>query len=623
MIGWNFPSNNNGPITGISDAGIETFKGSLFESLIREICQNSLDAIKDENKTVLVEFKKFKRSTCEIEGIEELKYVFTKCQDYWKEQQDGKAKNFFHKGLSILERNEIDILRISDFNTVGLDGSDKEINSNWSNLIKGSGVSDKGGNAGGSFGIGKSAAFACSDLRTVFYSTKDKSDNEAYQGVCRLASFKEDDYITQGIGYYGVKEFNNPIKTMIQLDTDFKRDETGTDIYLIGFNDDDEWKEKMIGALLDGFLVALWKGFLAVRIDNIYISQKNLNEIFEKYNDVISDNIKNYYEVLLNIKDPIRWNFNNLGNVSFYLFEKEDFCRKVYISRKSGMKIYEQNRFPRHIDFAGVLILEGNEVNAFFRKMESPQHDKWEPDRYDENPKLAEKYKRELICKLKELVNELDKYDSDEELEVEGLGDLITDIGSLIGDKDKKESITDNVTNINLKNISFDYKENKTLGINKNKGNDNYIDELGEFIDDAIGLAIKNQGGQSNDITGGGKVENGKENEFGDVNIKKPIRFIPINSRVICSNKNKNEYKYIFTLKEEIMNAYLLISIKGEQVVQGINVKNAYYINDKLKTVNNIIYLNNLKIKDKNSIIFTIDYDDYCSLEVDIYGFKE
>ena len=48
MIGWNFPSNNNGDINGISNAGIETFKGAPYEALAREICQNSLDAKLDD-----------------------------------------------------------------------------------------------------------------------------------------------------------------------------------------------------------------------------------------------------------------------------------------------------------------------------------------------------------------------------------------------------------------------------------------------------------------------------------------------------------------------------------------------------------------------------------------------
>lgn len=43
-IDWNFPGNNFGTLSGIGEAGIETFKGSPCRSLAREICQNSLDA---------------------------------------------------------------------------------------------------------------------------------------------------------------------------------------------------------------------------------------------------------------------------------------------------------------------------------------------------------------------------------------------------------------------------------------------------------------------------------------------------------------------------------------------------------------------------------------------------
>ncbi|QXM06731.1 hypothetical protein [Crassaminicella indica] len=53
-IGWNFPSNNFGQLNGISEAGIETFRGSPYSSLAREICQNSLDAILDKDKPEFV-----------------------------------------------------------------------------------------------------------------------------------------------------------------------------------------------------------------------------------------------------------------------------------------------------------------------------------------------------------------------------------------------------------------------------------------------------------------------------------------------------------------------------------------------------------------------------------------
>ena len=55
-IDWNFPGNNFGTLSGIGEAGIETFKGSPCRSLAREICQNSLDARLDPGKPVRVEF---------------------------------------------------------------------------------------------------------------------------------------------------------------------------------------------------------------------------------------------------------------------------------------------------------------------------------------------------------------------------------------------------------------------------------------------------------------------------------------------------------------------------------------------------------------------------------------
>ena len=58
MIGWSFPSRNNGDIEGFSNPALEWFKGSPLRALAREICQNSLDAQYDEDEPVEIEFKK-------------------------------------------------------------------------------------------------------------------------------------------------------------------------------------------------------------------------------------------------------------------------------------------------------------------------------------------------------------------------------------------------------------------------------------------------------------------------------------------------------------------------------------------------------------------------------------
>lgn len=138
----------------------------------------------------------------------------------------------------MIECGSVPFLRISDFNTTGLLGSKDEYNTPWCNLTKSSGASDKAGTSGGSFGIGKFAPFACSEFRTVFYSTLDIENVTAFQGISRITSFRreEDGDITAGVGYYGNRD-NQPVYSQLNLDPNFRREkgQTGTDVYIAGF----------------------------------------------------------------------------------------------------------------------------------------------------------------------------------------------------------------------------------------------------------------------------------------------------------------------------------------------------------------------------------------------------
>lgn len=231
---WSFPSNNGGDVNGISNAGIETFQGTRLKSLAREICQNSLDAIVDSKKPVIVEFSSFSLKVDEVPDINSLVDAFKRSKSFWLCQNSKKATDFFDEAIKLLETGTIPFLRVSDYNTSGLVGSHEEYNSPWCNLTKGTGISDKAGSAGGSFGIGKFAPYACSIFRTVFYSTCDIDGVCASQGISRITSFRLDDgQITTGVGYYG-QNGNKPIYNQMHLDGSFTRnvDQTGTDIYI-------------------------------------------------------------------------------------------------------------------------------------------------------------------------------------------------------------------------------------------------------------------------------------------------------------------------------------------------------------------------------------------------------
>ena len=220
---WNFPSNNYGQIFGIADSGVETFKGTPIKSLAREICQNSLDAALENNEPTRIEFKTFELDPRKIPDYNGLEDALNRALDFWSQQKSTKAKTFFKQALAVMHKPTITCLRISDFNTSGLVGSREEYNSPWCNLTKSSGASDKSGSNGGSFGIGKFAPYACSSIRTVFYSTSDKEGVCASQGVSRLTSFKnKKQEITQGTGFYG-NEKNSPTYKQYSLDPAYSR----------------------------------------------------------------------------------------------------------------------------------------------------------------------------------------------------------------------------------------------------------------------------------------------------------------------------------------------------------------------------------------------------------------
>jgi hypothetical protein len=118
----------------------------------------------------------------EFPGCAEFKKVLQACAAF--STSSKQTVQFFENALEVLSQGKLNILRIADFNTTGLVvGSKDDRGSDWFKLTKSVGVSDKNAGKLGSFGIGKHAPFACSDLRTVFYGTKDKNGATAFQGV--------------------------------------------------------------------------------------------------------------------------------------------------------------------------------------------------------------------------------------------------------------------------------------------------------------------------------------------------------------------------------------------------------------------------------------------------------
>ena len=79
---WIFPESGTMHRTGIGESGIEAFGVSPVTSLVREICQNSLDAVNDKTEPVRVEFRYFNILSNEFPGRDSLKSTFDQCRSY-------------------------------------------------------------------------------------------------------------------------------------------------------------------------------------------------------------------------------------------------------------------------------------------------------------------------------------------------------------------------------------------------------------------------------------------------------------------------------------------------------------------------------------------------------------
>lgn len=621
---WSFPHNNDGDINGINNSGVETFLGTPLKSLAREICQNSIDAALNHDP-VRVEFMPFVLEPEELPDCDTLKKVFASSLSFWEPQASKKAKEFFKKALSIMHSGSIPFLRVSDFNTTGLSGSDKEYNTPWCNLTKSSGTSDKAGTAGGSFGIGKFAPYACSDFRTVFYNTLDMDGISAHQGISRITSFRRDDgKITVGVGYYG-NEGNKPVYQQLSLDPNFTRSDgmTGTDVYVAAFNrHSSDWKNDVIASVLDGFLVAIYRGELIVQVDDVTICAETLPELLQEYNEHISENAEKYYFVLTS--PDTKWysqNYRNLGEVSLGLIINPDMHRRVAMVRKTGMKIMDKGGISNIIPFAGIMLIDGDKVNDFLRNIENPQHTKWEPDR-SERRSYAADFVRGLSKFISDSLNELKNEDTGEEIDP-SVGEYLPDEieAPEAPSNTESEAITNTIKAVEKSVV----KKKPSLSDMTQKGTGTEkVDESGETIDyENISGAGHAQGESSTDNDGSG-ANDGSGSGTNSAPIRKVFTDIaPAKVRTVCLDKSAGEYSINFVPSIDAEDGSIELFMSAETgsyeatiiSAVGLGQPEATFQGNRVKNLS-------FKTDEPVRLRVKIDYSDFCSMEVKAYGNK-
>lgn len=619
-IGFTFPINDGGQLDGINHAGMETFRAEKEKATAKETIQNDLDAhCADSGEPVKVIINLEYLTKKGFPGYKEHIKTLNLCEESITNihGNNEKTRKFIEKAKKVFNKDYIPFLVISDYNTTGLIGADSENGGVFCKLTKGAGSSNKTGQAGGSYGIGKNAPFILSDIRSVFYSSKDINGVYGFQGVSRWISHKnENGQLTQGTGYYGVKENKMPIVNECEIYNFFKREETGTSIFIPGFNGDENWKQKMIIAVIDSFFVAVMEKKLVVEIDDIIIDNSTIGNIIKDIKKSKKNWITAYYYEAMTSDDKKHFtiDIDGMGDVELFVLKGDQHSSKVAMIRGNGIKITDK-RFRLPLKYYGVMIARGKQINEFLRECEPPAHDDWKGELYEDDPKYAKKVLKNLYQAVKEKIKSIIQVKNFEELNVECISEYFPD--DLEFGKGESEQGEKNIPikEVKIKKRIFNKsKQSKKVAANIiiSNGDEEYKKNRG------------NVGGEDGEQYGDGKKNknsrtiNVQESEEGEQNDKKTKKIRFNYTRVFCIDESIGKYKVIIkALNKGTTN--IDFNIDGEVEKYKASIKEAV-IAATGESINVLekgkIGPISFKAGEKKSIVITLENPMVCALEV-------
>lgn len=620
---WRFPSNNNGDVNGINNAGIRIFDADISNSIIRESIQNSLDAAPSEESPVRVEIDRFTIDPKDFPDQATFQEALLACRRY-NNGKNEDAVEFFDNALGLLD-GELDVLRISDFGTTGLRGADTcEVGSDWSRLIKESGTSNKDSISGGSFGIGKFASFALSQLRCVLFSSLDDTGVPSSFGVAKLVTFEQNGNQTTGTGYLSEDDRNIAIPTQLTLPGALKREPSnpGTDIYIVAPDLEEDFVLQTVFNVLSNFMVSIWKGRLIVHVEDITISKDTLKDavdLVSSHMEKQSAEVVEYHDLLTNgsgatievpfdpaVSEKAKAYADEFGYAAgecrLLIKGGDQLNRKIMRTRASGMTLFAQGNVSSSIQFTGILMIEGKSMNRDFRKMESPSHDRWDPGRTKKR-KRAEKNIKRLNAWMKATVIEKLAKPVDDEVDAFGIGRFLpANTLQMASSKKRKQGSGHKTQNIQKKAIlpirdTASQQEEQiefgtdgavtTLGTSKSKKRKAKKRASGTGIGDRIGL-----------------------------------KSAPFDSRLICISPTQGRYRLLFQPERDADQAAMAFTVQGEAAKSRPEVKDVHVFDENVeveRVEGNKILLRNVFGGRRTKLDFSLSTTGYCMMEVRYY----
>ncbi|MES5485301.1 hypothetical protein QMZ05_21340 [Bradyrhizobium sp. INPA03-11B] len=451
-IGLEFLLNTGGESEGLSDPGVENFRDKPFTAVARETGQNSRDARQDHTRPVRLTFDVLSMSSDDFPSITAFRQAARLCLKKADRPKNEKEKGFFEQAVRALEAPQIRVLRIADFNTTGVRGPCQE-GYPFHALAKSDSVSAKeDAGSGGSFGIGKNAALAVSDIQTAFISTRyrdaDGSDRVLCMGKTLFISHTDaEGNPRRRKGYWGKLDGYLPLDNQAEIPAWLLRDNQGTSIFSACVRDDDaDWQYEMAAAIIINFFGAIERQEMEFEIDNgtIKINRNTLQSLFQNPKvieavrltnaGVAFETARTLHGCLIDEKTTVAMlDVQGLGKVQMRVLLRDGLGYTIGIIR-NGMYITDNlakfnepfKRFPLHREFAVVIEPDGTSESEWFKRLENPAHDDLSADRITD-PQLRAQGKRafeRLAKQIRQRIRELAKSEPTSSMELDELNDF-------------------------------------------------------------------------------------------------------------------------------------------------------------------------------------------------------
>lgn len=620
-LNYEFAENGGGEEVGFNDSVTTSFKGHIAYFLARESIQNIIDAA--SKFPVQAEFKLSKIKANNLPSPDQLKKIFEACRNYF--HNNPQSISFFQKAYDAFAKNEkISVLKVSDFNTRGLSGSDEDIEGNYYNFLKSSGASSKKRGSGGSFGLGKGAYFAASSFHTIFVSSIYDSNKCVFQGKLRLVTHLKDGLKRQSTGSFGFSG-QKPVRAQDKIPEMFKRKEQGTDVYVLGFYGEDDWQDQIIKSVLNNFWLAVLRGILEVRVGDQSINSENIKSLMFKY---FSEDAKDTEESPNPLPVFIAYNdegskifqetLPTLGKVSLYVLLRENYYKKIAYFRKTGMEI-QRRLHPIPIGYAGVFVCDNDDGNEVLRVMENPQHNRWDPhNAREKTEELFEKSKkadRELKDFIRRSLKTLFEADSTQYLNIPGLEKYLYITSE---EEERLAGLNESLgTNENISNI----ETGSEVGAESEESEEVEVAQPIRVVKKQRGIKVggkKNIGKGSKRRKGGDVVsEGGEESEQG---LEGKI-LSDVESRSFAIKEVPDDTQHVVIVKGKPGTKFnLAVSIGTEDSFDEINIKKAVDDNEKsLKTKKNRIYGLELDPQGRSKLKVKFGTNERYSLRITAY----